>query len=178
MMNLFQVVMSSTSTQTQFRISRRSGSVLINDYLRIYEYAETKYNLCYHRRKAQAVVVTGPPGIGECPYLYRQDTRFIIIDNEGKTVWLLFALRRRCAEKKPVIWYNETFVWTLVDSQWRPTPSRPESHPSFRQLCFLSRQTALETLSHSRGGCHRGYGPMELEGSLSSVCLLLLPYSS
>jgi len=59
-------------------------------------------------------------------------------------VWLLYALRRRCAEKKPVIWYNGTtsfifvddgvykmapdfqdnefkiFVWTLIDSDQAP----------------------------------------------------------
>jgi hypothetical protein len=35
------------------------------DYIRVYEYAEARYDLCYRRRKAQAVVVTGQPGIGE-----------------------------------------------------------------------------------------------------------------
>jgi len=39
------------------------------DYIRVYEYVESIYGLCYHRRKAQAVVVTGQPGIGECDYL-------------------------------------------------------------------------------------------------------------
>lgn len=50
------------------------------DYIRVYEYAESRYDLCYRRRKAQAVVVTGPPGIGECDYLYLQDPPFIIIN--------------------------------------------------------------------------------------------------
>jgi hypothetical protein len=59
---------------------------------------------------------------------------------KGKSAWIYYALRRRLAEKKPVIWYREqicylftqegvyeapehygpsyfkTFVWTLVDS--------------------------------------------------------------
>jgi hypothetical protein len=36
------------------------------DYIRVYEYAEARYDLCYRRRKAQAVVITGQLGIGEC----------------------------------------------------------------------------------------------------------------
>ena len=109
------------------------------DYVRIYKYAESKYDLCYERRKAQALVITGQPGIGEYSRLYLQGTLLIAI--EGKTVSLVYALRRRCAEKKPVIWHTvsgsyifvedgvyimapdfqlnefKVFVWTLVDSE-------------------------------------------------------------
>ena len=70
--------------------------------------------------------------------LYFQVT-FLIVD-EGKSVFLVYILRRRCAERKPVIWYDglesyifvddgvyklapdfhtnefKIFVWTLVDS--------------------------------------------------------------
>ncbi|KAK2464475.1 hypothetical protein APHAL10511_003454 [Amanita phalloides] len=68
---------------------------------------------------APAVVITGQPGI-------------------GKSIWIYYALRRRLAERKPVIWYLDqtrylfveegvykvpdefhdftVFVWTLVDS--------------------------------------------------------------
>lgn len=59
---------------------------------------------------------------------------------QGKSIWIYYALRRRLAEKKPVIWYRDhscflfveegvyevpsgfksssfrVFVWTLVDS--------------------------------------------------------------
>lgn len=62
------------------------------------------------------------------------------IARKGKSVWIYYALRRRLAERKPVIWYLEhtcylfveegvyevprgfkpsrfqVFVWTLVDS--------------------------------------------------------------
>jgi len=34
--------------------------------------------LCYERRGAQAVVLTGHPGIGECVCLYLQDTLLIV----------------------------------------------------------------------------------------------------
>jgi len=70
--------------------------------------------------------------------LYFQVT-FLIVD-EGKSVFLVYMLRRRCAERKPIIWYDglesyifvddgvykmtpdfhfnefKIFVWTLVDS--------------------------------------------------------------
>jgi hypothetical protein len=32
------------------------------DYIRVYKYTESRYDLCYKRRKAQAVVYTGQPG--------------------------------------------------------------------------------------------------------------------
>ena len=40
---------------------------------------------------------SGIPGIGECYCLRHHSTPFII--NKGRTVWLLYALRRHCAEK-------------------------------------------------------------------------------
>ena len=68
-----------------------------------------------------------------------------MIVDEGKSVSLVYILRRRCAERKPVIWFNgfrgyifvddgvykmapdfhdnkfKIFVWTLVDSDQAPT---------------------------------------------------------
>ena len=42
------------------------------EYLRVYHYTESRYDLCYKRRKAQAVVYTGQPGSGECgSYIFR-----------------------------------------------------------------------------------------------------------
>jgi len=35
------------------------------DYIRVYKYTESRYDLCYKRRRAQAVVYTGHPGTGE-----------------------------------------------------------------------------------------------------------------
>jgi len=70
------------------------------DYTRIYEYTESKYDLCYKRRRAQGVVITCQPGGSECVSLYPLDTLLII--DEGKSVSLIYVLRRRCAEKKPV----------------------------------------------------------------------------
>jgi hypothetical protein len=70
--------------------------------------------------------------------LYLTDRPDLCIINVGKSIWIYYALRRRLAERKPVIWYYrkarylfveegvyqvpeefhdfETFVWTLVDS--------------------------------------------------------------
>jgi hypothetical protein len=80
--------------------------------------------------------------------LYFQVT-FLIVD-EGKSVSLVYMLRRRCAERKPVIWYDgvesyifvedgvyemaqdfhknefKIFVWTLVDSDQAPGGVPPE----------------------------------------------------
>ena len=49
------------------------------DYIRIFNYTESAYDICYERHKAQAVVYTGQPGIGEfdCPQLH--DTLLIMI---------------------------------------------------------------------------------------------------
>jgi len=35
------------------------------DYIRVYRFVESRYDLCYARHDAQAVVITGLPGIGE-----------------------------------------------------------------------------------------------------------------
>jgi hypothetical protein len=35
------------------------------DYIRVYKYTESRYDLCYKFRRAQAVVYTGHPGTGE-----------------------------------------------------------------------------------------------------------------
>ena len=82
----------------------------------------------------------------------------LLIVDEGKSVYLLYMVRRRCAERKPVIWYDglvgyvfvddgvykmapvfhvnefKVFVWTLVDSATRP---RSESYSSLCPLCFF-----------------------------------------
>ncbi|KAF8627245.1 hypothetical protein AX15_004464 [Amanita polypyramis BW_CC] len=89
------------------------------EYVRIYDALEARYRMPVYPYMASAVVITGQPGI-------------------GKSVWIYYALRRRLAERKPVIWYYlktrylfveegvyevpdkfhdfEVFVWTLVDS--------------------------------------------------------------
>ena len=36
------------------------------EYIRAYNYTESRYDLCYKHRRAQAIVYTGHPGIGEC----------------------------------------------------------------------------------------------------------------
>src|SRR5271154_347405 len=70
--------------------------------------------------------------------LYLTDRPDLCIINVGKSIWIYYALRRRLAERKPVIWYFHStrylfveegvykvpdrfhafkvFVWTLVDS--------------------------------------------------------------
>jgi len=36
------------------------------EYIRAYNYTESRYDLCYKRRRAQSIVFTGQPGTGEC----------------------------------------------------------------------------------------------------------------
>ena len=99
--------------------------------------------------------------------LYFQVT-FLIVD-EGKSVSLVYMLRRRCAERKPVIWYDglksyifvndgvykmapdfhfnelKIFVWTLVDSD----QARGVSHQSSSGivLVFLSSTLLLQIMA-------------------------------
>ncbi|KAI0255603.1 hypothetical protein BJV78DRAFT_1119377 [Lactifluus subvellereus] len=100
----------------------RSKIWIRKDYIRIYDRCEEFHNRMTHIRSiAPSVIITGQPGI-------------------GKTYWIRYALRRRLAEQKSVIWYREqrcflfaedgvfvapsnhriskfkTFVWTLADS--------------------------------------------------------------
>ncbi|KAK2462507.1 hypothetical protein APHAL10511_005477 [Amanita phalloides] len=91
------------------------------EYIRIYDALEAHYRKSAYPYLPSAVVITGQPGI-------------------GKSVWIYYALRRRLAERKPVIWYLDqtrylfveegvykvpdefkashfqVFIWTLVDS--------------------------------------------------------------
>jgi hypothetical protein len=90
----------------------------------------------------------GNPDQVSAVVLYFQVT-FLIVD-EGKSVSLVYILRRRCAERKPVIWFDglrgyifvddgvykmapdfhdnefKIFVWTLVDSDQAPGGVPPE----------------------------------------------------
>jgi len=112
------------------------------EYIRVYDFIEYYHkNPSFPRERAPAVVVTGQPGIGmfsSSPFLSLILTKRHMV--KGKSVWIHYALRRRLAESKPVIWYREqtcylftqegvyeappghkpsffkTFVWTLVDS--------------------------------------------------------------
>jgi len=88
------------------------------EYIRAYNYTESRYDRCYKRRRA-AVVFTGHPGTGEWGCLLLRTT---FEYDQGKTVSLLYILRRRLLthraikfeqetafeklEKKPVIWYG------------------------------------------------------------------------
>jgi len=134
------------------------------EYIRAYNYAESRYDLCYKRSQAQAIVYTGHPGGGECGCLIFSG--HILIVDEGKSVSLVYMLRRHCAERKPVIWYDglepyifvddgvykmapdfhfnnfKIFVWTLVDSDQSPGVSHQSSsepYSSFCPLCFFSK---------------------------------------
>ncbi|KAF8271397.1 hypothetical protein EI94DRAFT_1720516 [Lactarius quietus] len=64
------------------------------EYLNMYDFCENYEK--YTREtgpKAPSVVITGQP---------------------GKTYWVLYALRRRLAERKPVIWYRELNLYLFV----------------------------------------------------------------
>ncbi|KAK2464479.1 hypothetical protein APHAL10511_003458 [Amanita phalloides] len=56
------------------------------EYIRIYDALMALYRTPAYPYLAPAVVITGQPGI-------------------GKSIWIYYALRRRLAERKPVIWY-------------------------------------------------------------------------
>ena len=108
------------------------------DYVRIYDFVEAYYKTNpAPSHRAPAVVITGHPGVGE--FRERLLERRLTVQT-GKSIWVYYALRRRLAERKPVILYYEhkcflfvdegvyeqpldfesrhfkTFVWTLVDT--------------------------------------------------------------
>ena len=109
------------------------------EYILIYDYLDDYYRKPSHLRRAPAAVITGQPGVGEFQaFLLRSPPTSSF--PTGKSTWMLYALRRRLGEMKPVIWYfqeqchlfvNEgvfvikrdfglsnfkTIMWTLVDS--------------------------------------------------------------
>ena len=115
---------------------------------------DSRYDLCYKCRRARVIVYP------EQVVLYFQVT-FLIVD-EGKSVSLVYMLRRRCAEKKPVIWYDgrqgyifvddgvykmttnlRSSCWTLVDSDQALVASHQTS--SGIVLVFLSSTPPLQT---------------------------------
>jgi len=61
------------------------------DYIRIFNYTESAYDICYEHRKAQAVVYTGQPGIGECDVV-----RFTSTGNRVSCFCLRYANSLRC----------------------------------------------------------------------------------
>ncbi|KAH9043153.1 hypothetical protein EDB85DRAFT_1885551 [Lactarius pseudohatsudake] len=101
------------------------------DYIRLYDFCQKYMESRREGQQAPSLVITGQTGI-------------------GKSYWIYYAMRRRLAEKKPVIWYRDstlflfveegvyqtpehfrsttlkTLVWTLVDSDESPSgvPSR------------------------------------------------------
>jgi len=108
--------------QYRHRGSERSKIWIRADYIRVYNYLETINDGTSEAEEvAPGAIITGQPGI-------------------GKSVWVYYVLRRRLAERKPVIWYREgscllfveegvykapdkfrpsffhKFVWTVVDS--------------------------------------------------------------
>ena len=44
---------------------------------------------------------------------------------KGKSYWALYALRRRLAEKKPVMWYSESKLLLFVEEGVYESPERP-----------------------------------------------------
>ena len=55
----------------------------------------------------------GTPEQVSAVVLYFQVTRLIV--DEGKSVSLVYMLRWRCAERKPVIWYDGLESYIFVD---------------------------------------------------------------
>jgi hypothetical protein len=142
------------------------------DYIRVYEYAESIYGLCYHRRKAQAVVVTAHPELvsviiytfrlpllslstkeRQCDYCMHYVGAVPKRNRSYGTMELTALFSLMTVFTKWLRIFKTTSLRSSCGllsirtrcSPWRPTTSRPESHPSFRQLRFFSRQAALET---------------------------------
>ena len=118
------------------------------DYIRIFRFAEKFYTKHVSNSLSPCLVITGQPGIGE---LFDVVIMLILLTYHilllGKTLWRWYALRVCCAQKKPVIFYQDnvcwlfveegvfeqptsfhawqynTIIWTLVDSVDTPTPS-------------------------------------------------------
>jgi len=111
------------------------------EYIRVYDFLEGRpHSASAVNNRAPGAIITGQPGIGEFSLSLHQISTKVCMVHKGKSVWVYYALRRRLAERKPVIWYREghcflfvkegvyqsppaflvsyfrTFVWTLVDS--------------------------------------------------------------
>jgi hypothetical protein len=110
------------------------------EYIRIYNAIEIHYKKNpAPSYRAPSAVITGQPGVGQFQSVFVWVTSNIPLF-KGKSFWIYYALRRRLAERKPVIWYLggkcylfvdegvyqiprdfptfsfKTFVWTFVDS--------------------------------------------------------------
>lgn len=111
------------------------------DYIRVYNFLETiDDGTSKAKDMAPGAIITGQPGIGEFLFLFHLPSTNTCIVCKGKSIWVYYALRRRLAEMKPVMWYRggtrylfvaegvyqaprcydsthfHKFVWTLVDS--------------------------------------------------------------
>ncbi|KAM6496569.1 hypothetical protein JOM56_007042 [Amanita muscaria] len=92
------------------------------EYIRMFKfaekfYAENKSNLAL----SPCLVITGQPGI-------------------GKSLWRWYALRRCCAQKKPVIFYSNDTCWLFVEEGVFKQPT------SFQPQCY---NTVIWTLVDS-----------------------------
>jgi hypothetical protein len=145
------------------------------EYKRVYDFVEIHHKKpSVPRGRAPAVVVTGQPGIGVfslSPFFSPMLTERLM--RKGKSVWIYYALCRRLAERKPVIWYRaqtcylftqegvykapegyepfhfKTFVWTLVDSH-ESKEDAPSSlvGPGTRHFVIYATSPRKERWSH------------------------------
>ncbi|KAI0256325.1 hypothetical protein BJV78DRAFT_1358290 [Lactifluus subvellereus] len=139
------------------------------DYMRIYDFCETFYNdvESFDSGIAPSVIITGQPRI-------------------GKTYWIRYALRRRLAEGKPIIWYRKnrcylfaedgvflspsdlsatefrTFVWTLADSD--------DNFPS-----HLAKQDTRHFIMYTTSPRQERWKP--LEKTTHSAVLIMNPWT-
>ncbi|KAH8994357.1 hypothetical protein EDB86DRAFT_2926188 [Lactarius hatsudake] len=122
----------------------RSKLWIRKEYIQLYDFCEKYLDSC-RGEEPPSVVITGQPGI-------------------GKSYWVQYALRRRLAEGKPVMWYRDsrqylfveegvyevpqycpstdfkTLVWTLVDADECPNgiPSYLAVHDTKHFNVFVS----------------------------------------
>jgi hypothetical protein len=88
------------------------------EYLRIYDYFETRYHNVINLpgTRVPGAVLTGNPGIGMLSHAhcYRIKTNFQTF-SKGKSVFIFYAVRRRLAEQKPVIWVINGVYYLFVE---------------------------------------------------------------
>lgn len=94
------------------------------EYIRVYDYLETiNDGTSKAEGRAPSAIITGQPGIGEFPFRFvRLVPMHAVL--KGKSVWVYYVLRRRLAEKKPVIWYQEGSCYLFVEEGVYQAPDR------------------------------------------------------
>ena len=101
------------------------------EYIRMYKYCDEFLETNRNKGTPPSLIITGQPGIGTCFTLLYYITVIEIYTLKGKSFWLVYAVCRRLAEKKPTMWYREPDVYLFVTDGVYRYPMIPSSD-SFR----------------------------------------------